>query len=69
MSYLSDIDTPTIDAMGREWARKLNSAVGLLEHKRMEVQKLELQIDTSKRLLADLRAERNRRDRNHDSAA
>jgi hypothetical protein len=69
MSYLRDIDDKTIDEMGREWVDKLNKATQQLAQHKHLVQKLELDIDTAKRLVADLRAERSRRSRDHDAAA
>jgi ABC-type phosphate transport system auxiliary subunit len=69
MSYLQDIDDRTIDEMGREWVYKLNKAVKQLEQQRLFVRRMELDIDTAKRMVADLRAERSRRERDHGSAA
>lgn len=69
MSYLQDIDDKTIDEMGREWTSKLNEAGKRLEQQRLVVRRMELDIDTAKRMVADLRAERDRRSRNNDAAA
>lgn len=69
MSYLQDIDDKTIDEMGREWIGRLNEASKRLEQQRLVVCRMELDIDTAKRMVADLRAERNRRNRDRGEAA